>query len=67
MVDTNELRRVIDASGMTVTAIAEKCGITRETLYNKLKTGLFYASEIAALTDILHLTRDKRDAIFFNN
>ena len=40
MVDTNELRRVIDASGMTVTAIAEKCGITRETLYNKLKTGL---------------------------
>ena len=49
---------------MTVTAIADKSGILRETLYNRMKSGNFYASEITALTKVLHLTRKERDEIF---
>lgn len=51
-------------SGMTVTAIADKSGICRETLYNRMKNGDFYASEISALTKTLRLTRKERDDIF---
>ena len=49
---------------MTVSAIADKSGILRETLYNRMKTGNFYASEIVALTNTLRLTRKERDDIF---
>jgi len=38
----------------------------RETLYNRLnQESEFKASEIAALTLALHLTKEERDAIFF--
>nr|DAD79763.1 MAG TPA: TetR family transcriptional regulator [Siphoviridae sp. ctHjy10]DAE11310.1 MAG TPA: Transcriptional regulator [Myoviridae sp. ctq9w2]DAI54828.1 MAG TPA: TetR family Transcriptional regulator [Caudoviricetes sp.]DAP39141.1 MAG TPA: TetR family Transcriptional regulator [Caudoviricetes sp.]DAY66509.1 MAG TPA: TetR family Transcriptional regulator [Caudoviricetes sp.] len=49
---------------MTVSAIADKSGILRETLYNRMKSGNFYASEIVALTNVLRLTRKERDDIF---
>lgn len=58
------LREKINNSGMTVTAIADKSGILRETLYNRMKSGNFYASEITALTRVLHLARKERDVIF---
>ena len=58
------LKEKIHCSGMTVTAIADKSGICRETLYNRMKTGNFYASEISALTKTLRLTRKERDDIF---
>ena len=58
------LKKKITDSGMTVSAIADKQGILRETLYNRMKTGNFYASEIVALTNTLRLTRKERDDIF---
>lgn len=58
------LKEKIDESGMTVSAVAEKSGILRETLYNRMKTGNFYASEIVSLTGVLRLTRKERDEIF---
>lgn len=58
------LKCKISESGMTVSAIADKSGILRETLYNRMKSGNFYASEIVALTNVLHLTRRERDEIF---
>lgn len=61
------LKDSIKDSGMSVTAIAKKSGIVRETLYNKIETGNFYASEISALTRALRLTREERDAIFFKD
>lgn len=55
----------MDESGMTIKAIAEKSGILRETLYNRLKgSGEFTASEIVALSNILHLSASERDEIF---
>lgn len=67
MVDIEKLKTVIDASGMTMTAIAKKAGILRETLYNRLNgIGEFSASEIVSLTAVLHLTKKQRDDIFLN-
>lgn len=67
MTDIEALKRCIVDSGMTVTAVAEKSGILRETLYNRMKTGDFKLSEICALVRTLRLTRDQRDQIFFTN
>lgn len=56
----------ITDSGMTITAIAKKIGITREGFYKKLNNETeFKASEISALQKILRLTNKKRDEIFF--
>ena len=60
------LKDIIDDSGITMTAIAEKLGISRESLYHKVngKTE-FTASQIMAVQKILHLSNDARDAVFF--
>ena len=64
MTNVELLKKKISDSGMTVSAIADKSGILRETLYNRMKSGNFYASEIVSLTKVLHLTRRERDDIF---
>ena len=66
MTNVELLRSIMDESGMTVVAIAEKSGILRETLYNRMAgKGEFKASEIQVLTQVLRLTRKERDDIFF--
>lgn len=53
-------------SGITMTALAKKSDIKRETLYNRLKgVGEFTASEITGLTKALHLSKSDREKIFF--
>ena len=64
MANVELLKKKISDSGMTVSSIADKSGILRETLYNRMKSGNFYASEIVALTNVLRLTRKERDDIF---
>lgn len=60
-----KLKKAIDDSGMTMTAIAKKSGIARETLYNRLNgIGEFTASEIVGLSYVLKLTKRQRDEIF---
>ena len=54
MPDLKLLESIISDSGMTMVALAEKTGILRETLYNKIRgISEFKASEIAALTKAL--------------
>lgn len=68
MTDFVLLESIIKESGMSMTAIAMKSGIKRETLYNRLKgIGDFTASEIVALTKTFKLTKAERDSIFFAN
>ncbi len=63
--DVERLKKSIRESGMTMKAIAEKAGINRITLYNRLNgVGEFTASEIVGLSDVLHLSRSERDHIF---
>ena len=65
MADITMLREKISESGMTITAIANKTGILRETLYNRMAgKGDFTASEIVSLTMVLGLTKTERDKIF---
>lgn len=55
LTDFELLNEVIADSGMTMSAIASKSGILRETLYNRLKgVGEFTASEITGLSETLH-------------
>ena len=60
------LNEKIRDSGMTIVAIANKSGILRETLYNRLsgKTE-FKVSEIMRISQILNLSEIDRDKIFF--
>ena len=65
MPDIKMLKDKITDSGMTVKAVAEKSGILRETLYNRLKgVGEFTASEIGSLSNVLNLSQTERDDIF---
>ena len=65
MPDIKMLKDKITDSVMTVKAVAEKSGILRETLYNRLKgVGEFTASEIVSLSNVLNLSQTERDDIF---
>ena len=65
MTDKEMLLDKIKDSGMTMKAIAEKSGMKRANIYNKLNgRGEFTASEIVALSEVLRLTKPERDKIF---
>jgi len=68
MVDMSLLKETIADRGITITALAKKTGISRDTIYNKLrgKKGEFTASQIVAFTDALYLTNEERDKIFLS-
>lgn len=67
MTDIRLLQLYIKESGMTVTALAKKLGLSREGLYLKLsgKTE-FTASEIRAVQTALHLSGSQVDKIFLH-
>lgn len=66
--NTTRLREVIDKSGMSIVAISQKIGITREGFYKKLNGETeFKASEIITLSKILGLSKLDRDKIFLPN
>lgn len=67
MTNSNLLRQKIQESGRIMKFIAEKMGISRETLYKKIDNITeFKASEIVKITDILELSDQERNDIFFN-
>ena len=67
MVKLESLKSRIDESGMTLTAIAQRLGMTRATLYKKINgTSEFKVSEIVLLCKAMHLTDRERDSIFFS-
>lgn len=66
--NNKRLRQKIDKSGLTITHLANKMSISRESLYNKLNGDTeFKASEIVSLATILGLTPKQRDEIFLTN
>ncbi len=68
MVNIQLLQAKIDDSGIPMTTLARKTGISVATLYNRLaeRHGEFTVSQITALTTALHLTLSERDEIFFS-
>lgn len=62
------LKDVIKKSGLKKKAIAEKMGISAYTLAMKLDNKRkFNIDEVAELCNILAISTEKREAIFFNN
>lgn len=67
MADIELLKNKIKSSGMTMSSVAKKSGIVRETLYNRLNgIGEFTASEIVGLSKTLRLSAEERDQTFLN-
>ena len=67
MTDSKLLRKHIKDSGLKLYVIAEKMGITRYTLSNKIENVTeFLVSEIEQICEILHIdSLEERDRIFF--
>lgn len=65
MTNAEMLRKKMEESGVSYTFLADKLGISRQGLYNKIDNkSEFKASEISIATEVLHLTRKERDEIF---
>lgn len=65
MTNTEELRKVIAASGYTFMFIAKQLSISREALYLKIEgRNEFTASQIKALSELLKLTKTQIYDIF---
>ena len=65
MVNLELINEKIEKSGMKLNAIADKLGISRYGLYNKLKGATeFKASELVKLVDMLDFTEDEKCKIF---
>ena len=61
------LKEVIEDSGIKMTVLADKVGISRQSLSMKLNgERSFNQGEIMALKNNLHLTDDQFMSIFFN-
>ncbi len=62
------LKEVIQDKGVKVTVLAEKIGISRQSLYMKLNGDrTFDQGEIMALKTNLHLSDEQFMEIFFND
>lgn len=56
----------ISLSGITITALADKMGISRQSMYLKMSGERdFKTSEVEKLCEILRLTAEERALVFF--
>lgn len=66
MTNVEELSKEIESSGLKITHIASVLKLSREGLYKKLNGETeFKASEIMQMKNILRLSNERRDEIFF--
>ena len=66
MTNTKMLEAAIALSGLTKTIIAEKIGISRSAFFKKMRNeSEFKATEIVKLQELLALTTEERNRIFF--
>ena len=62
------LNKLIDERKVSKSALAEKLGLSRQGLYNKLNgDNDFLGSEMKNISEALSLSNDERDAIFFDS
>ena len=68
MTDVKGLSEEIAKSGLKISYIADALGLSREGLYKKLNNETeFKASEIMKMKEVLGLSNERRDDIFFAN
>lgn len=67
MVDISLLRDTIEESGLPMTVIAKRSGISREMIYYKLENpNSIKASDVVGFSKALNLNKNMRDKIFLN-
>ena len=66
MTDGAALESTIKSSGISITFIADKLGCSRNRIYSIISGSECSASEIVELSNILHLSKSKRDEIFLH-
>lgn len=68
MFNKNLFRAAIAKEGTTAKQVAKEMGVSEPTLYRKM-AGIsdFTRKEIVDIKNILHLSSDEADAIFFHN
>lgn len=66
MTDTQSLRQIIESKGLKYNSIAKEIGITPYSLQKKINSqNDFKGREIAIISNLLSLTDQQRNAIFF--
>ena len=66
MVNVDLLKNTIKEQGIRNLFIAYKMGLSPEGFYKKLRgESEFKVSEVSCLTEVLRLTEEQRNAIFF--
>ena len=63
MIDTNALKGIIVAKGMTQQEVAKHLNMTPKTFYSKMKKGVFGSDEMESMIDLLSIDDPAR--IFF--
>lgn len=63
MIDTNALKGIIVANGMSQQDVAKHIGIAPKTFYDKMKKGVFGSDEIESMIELLSIEDPK--AVFF--
>lgn len=63
MIDTNALKGVIIANGLTQQEVAKHLKMTPKTFYNKMKKGVFGSDEMEGMIELLSIEEPTR--IFF--
>lgn len=63
MIDTNALRGIIVAKGLSQQDVAQELGIAPKTFYSKMKKGVFGSDEMEKMIDLLSI--ENPVAIFF--
>ena len=66
MTNGKELKTVIANAGVSIVFLADKMGCSRNRIYSIIGGADCTAKEIAALSELLHMTRDTRDYIFLS-
>lgn len=66
MTKGKELRTFIKDCGVSISFLAEKMDCSRNRIYSILEGSDCTASEIEALSRLLHMTREQRDYIFLS-
>lgn len=63
MIDTNALKGIIVANGLTQQDVAREIGIAPKTFYAKMKKGVFGSDEMEDMIELLNI--ENPGAIFF--
>lgn len=59
-----ELKKEISNAGVSIVFLAERMGCSRNRIYSIIAGADCTATEIASLSELLHMTKDRRDYIF---